>query len=481
MAKRKDNADGPEQTPQVEGPSGNVEWADVHSAAAPALYDSFLEEAQNLVQRLRQRDEEFVKLARITERVNRGNTLEEVLDNLYEEAKSVIPYDRIGFSLIDRNRGVAVARWARSERELLLAGGYEAPLAGSTLQQIIDTGRPRIINDLEAYLRAKPTSQNTQLIVREGIRSSLTCPLIVQGAPVGFLFFSSVQKNTYSNVHVEFFEQIASQLATIVEKGRLYSELAQQKAIIEKQNRAMGFDLEMARQVQQALIPQPIRGLAGIEIAFAYEPATQVGGDILDIVPLADGRVLFFVGDAMGHGVRAALVMSIVKTALHSAIEFDPHPSAVLAHVNHILARFLSDQFVTAVCCLLDPGSRRGRFAVAGHAGPLWFRAATGDVVQQGNPALPLGIADGTQYAAASLQLEAGDALVFSTDGIVEAFDARGVQYGVERFRANVLRHGRQSAQDLCTGIQRDQATHCKDSVREDDLTLLVVKAVATV
>jgi serine phosphatase RsbU (regulator of sigma subunit) len=480
MVKSRDNADLPEQTPPVEGLPGIVEWADSRMATLPAVYGSSLQEAQRLVDHLRQRDEEFLKLAQITERVNRGNTLDEVLDNLYEEAKSIIPYDRIGCALIDRDRGVAVSRWVRSERELVLAAGYEAPLAGSTLQQIIDTGKPRIINDLEAYLRAKPTSQNSELITREGIRSSLTCPLIVQGVPVGFLFFSSVHKNAYSNVHVGFFQQIASQLATIVEKGRLYSELAEQKAIVEKQNRAMGHDLEMARQVQQSLIPQPISGLSGVEIAFAYEPAAQVGGDILDIVPLADGRLLFFVGDAMGHGVRAALVMSIVKTALYSALQFDPHPGAVLTHINRTLARFLSDHFVTAVCCLFDPHSRQGRFAVAGHAGPLWFQAATGNVVQQGSPSLPLGIADGTQYAAAALELEAGDALVFSTDGIVEAFDPQGVQYGAARFQANVLRHGRQSAQELCAGIQRDQAMHCKDCVREDDLTLLVVKAVAT-
>jgi serine phosphatase RsbU (regulator of sigma subunit) len=471
MANRKDNADRPKPTPPVEGPSGD---------AAPAVDERTLQEAQRLIERLRQHDEAFLKLARITEHVNRGTTLDEVLDNLYEAAKSVIPYDRIGFSLIDHQRGVAVARWARSKLKLLLANGYEAPLAGSTLQQIIDTGQPRIINDLEAYLREKPASQNTDLIVREGIRSSLTCPLIVQGTAVGFLFFSSVHKNIYSDVHVAFFQQVASQLATIVEKGRLYSELAEHQAIIEKQNRAMAYDLEMARQVQQALIPPPISGLPGVEIAFAYEPATQVGGDILDIIPLADGRLLLFVGDAMGHGVRAALVMSIVKTALYSALQFDPHPGAVLTHINHTLAGFLSDHFVTAVCCLLEPGARRGRFAVAGHPGPLWFQAAKRDVVQQGTPALPLGIAGGTQYAAASLELEAGDALVFSTDGIVEAFDPQGVQYGAERFRANVRRHGRQSAQELCAGIQRDHAKHCKDCPREDDLTLLVVKAVAT-
>ena len=279
----------------------------------------------------------------------------------------------------------------RSEHAISLGSDYEAPLAGSSLQQIVETGKPRIINDLEAYLRGKPSSKSSVLILGKGIRSSLTCPLIVQGTPVGFLFFSSVHKNTYSDVHVAFFEQIAAQLATIVEKGRLYDELAEQKAIIEKQNRAMAHDLEMARQVQQALIPRSVSARPGVEIAFAYEPAVQVGGDVLDIIPLPDGRMLFFVGDAMGHGVRAALVMSIVKTALHAAARSDPRPAAVLESINRVLAEFFSDYFVTAACCLLAPDHLKGELSLAGHAGPLWFRAKTDDVVQQGGSAAPVG------------------------------------------------------------------------------------------
>ena len=274
-----------------------------------------------------------------------------------------------------------------------------------------------------------------------------------------------------------FFQQIAGQLATIVEKGRLYDELAAQKAIIEKQNAAMAYDLDMARQVQQALIPRAISTRPGIEIAFAYEPAVQVGGDILDVLSLPDGRMLLFVGDAMGHGVRAALVMSIVKTALHSAARSDPRPAAVLASVNEVLAEFFSDYFVTAACCLLESDHLRAELALAGHAGPLWFRAKTGDVVQQDGSSLPLGIEAGTLYDAAPLALSAGDALVFSTDGVVEAFDSRGSQYGAKRLEAHVRGHGSQNAQELCDSIRQDHDDHCGDCVREDDLTLLVVKA----
>ena len=87
---------------------------------------------------------------------------------------------------------------------------------------IIDTGKPRILNDLEEYLSEHPDSESTHLIVEEGMRSSLTCPLIALGKPLGFIFFSSMQKNTYRDIHVELFLQIAAQLGLIAEKGKLY-------------------------------------------------------------------------------------------------------------------------------------------------------------------------------------------------------------------------------------------------------------------
>ena len=435
---------------------------------------------EEFVDRLRQREEELATLMRITERINRGLALEEILDFLYEEMRSAIPYDRVGLALIDLQQMTVIARWARSNRTVLLESGYSARLRGSSLQQIVDTGQPRIINDLEAYLEEKPDSQSTMLIVDEGLRSSLTCPLIVQGRPVGFVFFSSTAKDTYRDVHVAFFQQIAGQLSTIVEKGRLYDELAEQKATVERQNVMMTDELEMARRVQRALIPALEPDVPGLDVAFVYEPVQQVGGDILDIIPLGDGRVLLFVADAMGHGIQAALVMSVVKAALGSAVESDPRPEKVLAEINHVVTRLFDDRFVTAACCLIDSHSRRAELALAGHSAPLWYRAGMKNVAQHNRPSLPLCISKDTEYCAAPIALGTGDVLVFSTDGIIEAFDPDGNQYGEGRLKDCLLRHADSSAGEISAAIRRDLDAHCGDRRREDDLTLLVVKCPET-
>ena len=183
-------------------------------------------ELRALADALKEQTEQSATLATISQRVNEGLLVDEVLDHVYENFFSLIPYDRIGLALLEEGRAVVRAHWARSEAaEIQLPLGYSARLAGSSLEDIIRTGRPRILNDLEDYLEKHPDSDSTRRIVAEGMRSSLTCPLVVKGQAVGFLFFSSMRPNTYNAAHQEVFLKIADQLALTLEKGRIYQEL----------------------------------------------------------------------------------------------------------------------------------------------------------------------------------------------------------------------------------------------------------------
>ncbi len=190
---------------------------------------------QELADALNTRYQELVRLNQITQHVNSGMLLEDVLNHVYDDFRDFIPYDRIGLALIRGDK--VVAQWARSDNpNVKLDKNYEAPLAGSSLQRILETRQPRIINDLQKYLMQKPTSDSTRRIVAEGLRSSLTCPLIANNVPIGFIFFSSVEPNVYAKTHVEIFLQIANQLAIIVEKSWMMSEILRQKAELEQQN-----------------------------------------------------------------------------------------------------------------------------------------------------------------------------------------------------------------------------------------------------
>lgn len=192
---------------------------------------------RDLAHTLERRYQELQKLDQITRHINAGLLLDEILENIYRDFREIIPYNRIGCALLEDGGRILRARWAKSDQpQVRLYVGYEAPMAGSSLERILQTGRPRIINDLGDYLLRKPESESSRLVYEEGVRSSLTCPLIANGVPVGFIFFSSSEINTYQQTHIHSFMRIAEQLSVIVEKGRLVSELAEQKAAIEDIN-----------------------------------------------------------------------------------------------------------------------------------------------------------------------------------------------------------------------------------------------------
>lgn len=187
-----------------------------------------------LGQSLSSRFDELEKITAITQKINFGILLDEVLNYIFDAFISIIPYDRIGFALIEddpRLGRVVRAHWGKSNipGKQKLAKGYTEKLAGSSLEKIILMGEPRIINDLVEYLAAHPNSLSTKLIVEDGVRSSLTCPIVALGNKVGFLFFSSIHLNTYKDLHQAIFKQIAGQVSTIVEKSRLYQKLLEAK------------------------------------------------------------------------------------------------------------------------------------------------------------------------------------------------------------------------------------------------------------
>ena len=185
------------------------------------------QELNDLSQGLKRTFDEAIKVRKISEKITAGMFLDDVLNRAFDSFHSVIPYNRMGCALLNNKNKTATACWAKTDAppKNKLKIGYTAAIAGSSLQQIIESGQPRILNDLEAYLAVHPSSASTRLIVEEGMRSSLTCPLIAQGNPVGFIFFSSREKNTYQNIHQGLFLQIAGQISVVIEKSQLYHQM----------------------------------------------------------------------------------------------------------------------------------------------------------------------------------------------------------------------------------------------------------------
>lgn len=172
-------------------------------------------------------DDEFnVLLAKVIREINLklGSrwAFEHLLDSVFDSLGVLIPFDRIGLALLEEDGKRLRLKWVRSKMPInALKKGYSAPVAGSSLKGLIETGMPRIINDLLEYQKEHPQSKSTALIIQDGIRSSLTCPLRANGKAVGVVYFSSRWAFTYSEAHVEIFSSIAAELSVLVEQARL--------------------------------------------------------------------------------------------------------------------------------------------------------------------------------------------------------------------------------------------------------------------
>ena len=253
---------------------------------------------------------------------------------------------------------------------------------------------------------------------------------------------------------------------------------ALREAELQSQLERVNHDLDVARSIQQGLLPTTSPGLEDFEIAGWNQPADQTGGDYFDWQQLPDGRIAISLADATGHGIGPALISSSCRAYARATLLADGHGDAVLDRLNVLLAEDLpSNRFLTYALIFLEPKSSKVQVLSAGHGPILWYKRGSDEMRSLDAQGIPLGMISGIEYGNATEGVLApGDMLALATDGFFEWENPVGEQFGIPRMEA-VLREARDApAEEVIVRLRNAVEEFCEGTKQMDDLTAVILK-----
>jgi sigma-B regulation protein RsbU (phosphoserine phosphatase) len=261
-----------------------------------------------------------------------------------------------------------------------------------------------------------------------------------------------------------------------VQLQQAYDELkATQAQLIEKEK--LEAELGIARRIQRNILPQAPPHHTGYDFGMLLEPASSVGGDFFDFIPLKNDRLAIIIGDVSDHGVPAAIFMALTFSLLRGELARSESPGEVLRNVNcHLLDMNEADMFVTLLCGILDLNKREFSYVRAGHPPPLVLDAKGKTIEMPFTTGSTLGLFDDVTLDEQSITLPQGSLLALFTDGITEAANRNGELFGLQRLATVLWAHPRQTAQQTCQEVLEAVSQHSGVSTPQDDITLVVLR-----
>jgi serine phosphatase RsbU (regulator of sigma subunit)/anti-sigma regulatory factor (Ser/Thr protein kinase) len=304
----------------------------------------------------------------------------------------------------------------------------------------------------------------------------LIVPLVSQGELIGMLNLGSrLSEQEYSGDDIALLNNLAAQATPAVRVAQL---VRQQKAVAQERER-IEQELQVARLIQQTLLPKELPEPPGWHLEAYYQPARAVGGDFYDFIQLPDERLGIFVGDVTDKGFPAALVMATTRRILRFSAEMFDSPGQVLEHANNLLVQDIpANMFVTCLYAVLDVRAGLIRYANAGHNPP--YSCTNGQVEELRATGMPLGLMPEMRYEEKEAVLADGGCVLFYSDGLVEAHDSQREMFSFGRVK-NIM-GAQQSGEVLITKMLDELKTFTGSGwEQEDDVTLLTLERKSSV
>lgn len=400
--------------------------------------------------------------------------LDDLLALVVDTAIELIGAER-GFIMLKEENGDLTFRCARNN--------HKCPLDGSCFQtsrrvpyDVFKTGRPVVIKDLDLGEESEDHSATRRL----GLRSISCVPLryvtvhdfsnlsgIQHSEIIGVLYVDSPNVGAgLSNTRMDALETLASEAAMAIYNARLYKD--------SQDKRRMDEQLAIAREIQQALLPQPNKDLTYVRARSQNLPCHEVGGDYFDYFNLDGERFGFAVGDVAGKGMSAALLTSLIQGIFSAQTLFDAPLPVMISNVNRNLAqRGTGNRFVTFFFGILDPDGNC-TYVNAGHNPPFLLRP-DGSIRELTTGGMVLGLFAGAQYEADTVRLQPEDHLVLFTDGVIEALNIAGEEFGMERLVALLRANARSTASEILAHLQEAVLSFSTQAPQHDDITMMIL------
>ena len=308
-----------------------------------------------------------------------------------------------------------------------------------------------------------------------GVGSLIVSALLYGKQNMGVLALANGARGTpFSQSDFVVFKSIAEQSAFALYNAIIYSEANEKKRL--------DHDLEIARDIQRILLPAEAPAVNGFEINGINVPARQVSGDYFDYIKVDDDRLGIAIADVSGKGVPASLIMAICRSVLRSQATQNPSPADVLQKVNRQLYPDIKeDMFISMVYLVLDH-ARNGSVVLsrAGHDAPLLYKRTSQSVTPLKTRGMVLGIDSGSVFdrltSEVAVPLERDDCLILYTDGVTEAIDPEGNEFGLERMMESVRASATTGASAVVNRLIDDLRNFVGAQPQNDDITMIVIR-----
>jgi serine phosphatase RsbU (regulator of sigma subunit) len=309
-----------------------------------------------------------------------------------------------------------------------------------------------------------------QSVISMGLRSILCVPLLTKDQVTGVVYVDNRhQVGIFTQADLDLLVAIAASAAMAIENARLY-QVAVEKGRLER-------ELQMARELQAGLLPAETPHLPGWECVARWLPAREVAGDFYDFIPGDGGSCGWVIADVSDKGMPAALFMALSRSIVRASLAGAPSPAAGIAQANRLIcADATGGMFVTLFYARLDPAAGTLTYVNAGHDPPLLCRTGRAQTAWLTSTGLLLGMVEDALYEQRTVTLAPGDLILCYTDGVTDALDGRGGEFGVERLQQVVLAHCHAPAAALVNALEQALTDFTDGGTPFDDVTILAIK-----